>query len=348
MKFWRMRQLIARYSFKRRRARRAGAMLKKRFYSNFWPSRARKMELKLEELGYGFYRLSNDRAATIVRDSLIRLDDFLIFKLSDNKSVVHNLLAERGLPVPEWTTSKTPAVPEKAAEILQNGKTLVCKPAHGSKGGFGVITGISSSTALQRTLKRTLSICDTVLIEEFVMGNSYRLLFLDGVLLDAVHRNPPVVIGDGKKSISQLIAAENEYRLHADPCVALSLLTVDKEMQLTLSAAHLTRASVPSRGAVVQVKSVINENNADGNLRVREDVHASILELCRKAVSTLKIRFAGVDLIAEDISRPAYEQRLVINEVNCLPGLHHHYLVSNQPPDFCVATTVIRAILAES
>lgn len=306
------------------------------------------MGLNLEDLGYGFYQLSNGRAATIVRDSLIRLDDFLIFKLTDNKSVVHRLLDERGLPVPVWATSKTLAIPERAARSLKDGKTLVCKPTYGSTGGFGVITGIGSLKQLHRALKRTLTICDSALIEEFVTGNSYRLLFLDGVLLDAVHRKPPIVVGDGTKSIRALIAAENELRLRANPCVALSILTHDKEMQSTLCAANLTLASVPSNGEVVQVKSVVNQNNADANLRVRENVHASILDLCRNAVSALKMRLAGVDLIAEDISRPVNEQELVINEVNCLPGLHHHYLVSNQSPDFCVATSIIQTILRES
>jgi D-alanine-D-alanine ligase-like ATP-grasp enzyme len=306
------------------------------------------MELKYEKLGYGFSRLSNDKAATIVRDSLVRLDDFLVFKLSSNKVAVHHLLAEQMLPIPEFTISKTLAVPEKAENILRNGKSLVCKPAYGSGGGLGVITGIHSSTELKRALKRTLSVCDTALIEEFVVGNSYRLLFLDGVLLDAVHRKPPVVIGDGIKSIRQLIKVENEYRLRADPCVALSLLTADAEMRLTLGSAGLTFGSIPSIGAVIEVKSVVNENNAEGNVRVSENVHPSVLELCRTAVSSLKIRFCGVDLIAEDISRPVDEQKLVINEVNCLPGLHHHYLVSKQSPSVCVATAVIQAVLAES
>ena len=306
------------------------------------------MGLELEDLGYGFYRLSNGKAATIVRDSLIRMDDFLIFKLSDNKSVIHHLLAERNLPVPVWATSTGLTIPQRAMESLKDGKTLVCKPAYGSTGGFGVITGIRSSKQLHRALKRTLTICDTALIEEFVTGNSYRLLLLDGVLLDAVHRKPPIVIGDGAKSIRELISAENEWRLRADPCVALSILTHDKEMQSTLHAANRTLASVPSRGEIVQVKFVVNQNSAERNIRVLEDVHASILDICRKAISSLEIRLAGVDLIAEDISRSVKEQILVINEVNCLPGLHHHYLVSNQSPDFCVATKIIQTILAES
>ena len=343
-----MRRLFARVAPARRRSRRAANILKERFYSGFWESRAREMGLGLENLGYGFMRLSEANSATIVRDSLVRLDDFLIYKVSSNKLVVHRLLEKFGVPVPAWTTTLTPEVPEKAAALLQNGQTLVCKPAYGSGGGTGVITGLRSLDELQRAIKQTLSICDTALIEEFVAGNSYRLLFLDGVLLDAVHRKPPTVKGDGKRSISQLIAAENEYRLRAEPCVALSILVPDVEMKLMLRAAQFTLASVPPDGSIIQLKSVVNQNSTVNNSRVYEHVHESILELCKKAIAALDVRLAGVDLIAEAINRPANEQKLAINEINCLPGLHHHYLVSNHSPDFCVATKIIQAAMSKS
>jgi cyanophycin synthetase len=305
------------------------------------------MGLDIEDLGYGFYRLSRDQSATIVRDSLVRLDDFLIYKVSSNKLVVHRLLEKFGIPVPAWTTTTTPSIPEKATALLQSKQGLVCKPAYESGGGTGVITGLRSPDDLLRAIKQTLGMCDTALIEEFVTGNSYRLLFLDGTLLDAVRREPPTIIGDGTSPIKRLIAAENKFRLQADTCVALSILMPDAEMKATLASAQLTLASVPATGEKVQLKTVVNQNSAVNNFRVYEHVHKSITELCQKAVNAMGVRLAGVDLIAESISRPAKDQKLAINEINCLPGLHHHYLVSDHSPEFCVASKILRAAMME-
>lgn len=340
-----IRRLVSRLTPTARRSRAASAILKKRFYSGFWEFRAQELGLELDDLGFGFHQLSSGNSTTIVRDSLVALDDFLTYKVSSNKIVVHKLLEKSGLPVPAWTSASAFRVPDQAAALLRRSQSVVCKPAHGSGGGSGVITGIRRTDDLLRAIERTLAICDTALIEEFVRGASYRLLFLDGVLLDAVHRKPPTVIGDGKHSIRRLIELENKRRLNVTPCQALSILTPDSDLKLTLKSQQLKLSTVPSQGTVVQLKTVVNQNNASNNIRVLEQVHGSILDICREAAAALNIRLAGVDLIASDIGLPASEQKLVVNEVNCLPGLHHHYLVSEQSPEFCVASKIIQSIM---
>src|SRR5688572_32104639 len=56
---------------------------------------------------------------------------------------------------------------------------------------------------------------------DLIAGASYRLLYLEGRLIDAVRRDPPTVTGDGYSTIRRLIAHENRRRLERRPFTAL-------------------------------------------------------------------------------------------------------------------------------
>jgi D-alanine-D-alanine ligase-like ATP-grasp enzyme len=63
---------------------------------------------------------------------------------------------------------------------------------------------------------------------------------------------------------------------------------------------------------------------------VREDVHPEIVETGSRIVRDFGVGFAGLDVTATDISLPLAEGGAIFNEINAGPGIHHHYLVSDQ------------------
>src|SRR5207248_181900 len=155
-----------------------------------------------------------------------------------------------------------------------------------------------------------------------VAGVDHRVLVLDGRVLGAVRKDPPVVEGDGHASVAELVLAANDARLAAGGGLALRLLEIDLECALTLAAQGRSLTSVPAAGERVIVKTAVNQNAAADNHTV--EVGAADAALARRAAAALGLRLAGVDLVVG----PA---RTVVLEVNGTPGLNHHVMVADPP-----------------
>jgi D-alanine-D-alanine ligase-like ATP-grasp enzyme len=52
----------------------------------------------------------------------------------------------------------------------------------------------------------------TTVIEQYLKGENYRVVVIDGKIMSVIQRYPPFVIGNGKDSISILIGSENAIR----------------------------------------------------------------------------------------------------------------------------------------
>jgi cyanophycin synthetase len=249
--------------------------------------------------------------------------------MAGDKPLTHRLLAEAGYPVPPHMAFSFPHL--SAAELFLSkldGKAVV-KPARGTGGGNGVTTGVDSRRSLRRAVFRAAAWDRDLLIEAQLEGASFRLLYLDGQFVDAVRRDPPVVVGDGRRTVRQLMAEETERRLASDPIVALHPLSLDLASRTALRAQGLSPSSTPRAGHRVVVKSVVNQNAAADNHCVRDELHASIIETGRKIVDLFGIELGGIDILTPDVAAPLADVGGVINEVNTTPGLHHHVLVSD-------------------
>jgi cyanophycin synthetase len=162
-------------------------------------------------------------------------------------------------------------------------------------------------------------------IEEQVEGDNYRLLFLDGKLIDAVLRLPPSVTGDGKSKVLDLVKAENDRRASRGMEVSHTQLTIDMDMTRTLARQGLKFSSVLPSGRTVAVKTAINENTANDNVTVIGKLAKATIEDAALAAKICGVRLAGVDLILKDASVPLRQGGGIILEVNSPPGYYWHY-----------------------
>src|SRR4029079_78555 len=150
--------------------------------------------------------------------------------------------------------------------------------AAGGGGGAGGAPGIRTNWQLARAAAAAAVYSDSLLIEEQVEGDNYRLLYLDGELLDAYVRKHPSVLGDGKSSVAVLVRAANEERLVKVTGVSQQLLTVDMDMKRTLARQGMSLRSVPAAGQRVTIKTAINENSGSDNSTVTKQLCRSIVE----------------------------------------------------------------------
>jgi cyanophycin synthetase len=187
-----------------------------------------------------------------------------------------------------------------------------------------------------------------LVIERQAEGNVFRLLYLDGQLLDVVRRSPPRVVGDGRSTIAELIALENRRRIAAYGSAGLTPLRIDLDCLFTLERAGLSLRFAPPTGEVVTVKTVTNQNGPWDNQSVRDPISEDLIAAGAAAARAVGLRLAGVDLITTDARQSLAKSGGVIIEVNACPGLHHHYHVANRTRATPVAVPVLRTVLAEA
>jgi cyanophycin synthetase len=320
---------------------------RKSAYKVIWQRAADEVGAELHVIHGEFLELSaGDRTARVWRH-WVPLDDAVTLRLALDKTAVHQILSRAGLPLPvheEWDAGKL----NGAVAFLENSPTpCVVKPTGGASGS-GATTGVRTRDQLLRARLRAARLSKRLLIEQQAEGDMYRLLFMDGELLDAVRRRPPRVTGDGRATIRELIARENATRLDPAQPVSMPILRVDLDCLFTLEAAGLSLESVLPAGQTLAVKTVTSQNRIEDNETVREPIAPELVAQARRAAAQVGVRLAGVDLITPDLSRSLEESGGVIIEVNGTPGLHYHYQVADEANATPVAVPILRRLLQES
>ena len=92
------------------------------------------------------------------------------------------------------------------------GASAFVKPLMGSRGDFA--QGVHGEAALQRYLDEVARYYDAILMQPIVEAIEYRIFLLDDDVLYCARKYPPFVLGDGVRTIRELLAAHNDA-LHA-------------------------------------------------------------------------------------------------------------------------------------
>lgn len=316
---------LARYWYRRRhRGSRRADEHRLNFYTEVWRDAAARLGASVEQLDGDVVEIRLGRVCTRARQNTTTIDDPVTLSVAANKPLVYRLLSERGLRIPNYFEFTLGGLAEAVAFTRRLGGEWVVKPANGAA-GHGVTTGVVTSFDLVRAAVAAAAFGANLIVEQQAKGDVYRLLYLNGKLLDAVLRKSPTVMADGSSSVRKLIQLENRARLKAGRKLAQVLLSIDLDLRHTLGKQGLSLSSVPRRGTVVTLKTVINENSVADNVSATSLLCKSIIEDGAAAAAAVGVRLAGVDVVTPDPGVPLAESGGVILEVNTTPGYHYHY-----------------------
>lgn len=315
------------HGYLRRNGPAASAVRKQRsaFYRAVWEAAAAAVGATVTSLDGSMMEIRCKGVRLLVRDNVTSLDDPVTLDVAGNKPLVHRLLMEEQIPVPRHLVCRRDDLMTARRCVAVLGGLCVIKPALAGSAGAGITTGVREGQHLALAMARAGAYSRDVVIEEQVNGDNYRLLYLDGDLVDAILRRPPMVRGDGRSTIRRLLIAENAERIAKGTDAAQSLITIDEDLRNTLRARGYHLGSVPAAHAAVQLKTVINDNRRDENEAASDRLCASIVETGSAAARALGVRLAGVDVITNDPSFPLSESGGVVLEVNTTPGFFYHY-----------------------
>lgn len=325
------------------------AGLRTYFFDAYWKAVAEDLDADLEVVGNGFFRISKGNRHTFVRGPQVAMDDHLTLRIAGNKPLVHRLIRDQGYEsfIPQYASYSLDNFDVAEKFLAAQSGNCVVKPGSGSGAGMGITTKVCNTKLLAHASYVANVFSSDLIVEEEIPGSSYRLLYLNGELIDAIRRDSPSVEGDGCHTISELIDIENYSRLCEAPIRALRPLTSDLENELTLKSQGLTLKDIPPEGVSVAVKTAANQNSRFENVRVMDEIHPSIVEFGKKISEVVNVTLSGVDLMLGNCAVPLEESGCFVNEINTTPGLHHHALVSNLSNSVPVGRLVIAQLLAE-
>jgi cyanophycin synthetase len=307
-----------------------------------WTEAAAELGATVTETGPGRLEIRRDGAAVTVRGQDTALNGAGAVALARDKPAAYGALARAGVPVPAHVAFEA-TDPRAAQAFVARGRVpCVVKPASGS-GGDGVTGGVRTTAELRRAVLSASRFSKRLLVERQVEGDVFRLLVLDGEVLDVLRRVPPRVEGDGASSVEKLIFAEYDRRLGANGDAGLKPFAVDLDCLLALAGQGLSLRSVPARGALIRVKTVTNYNRRDENEALGDEVSAELKAQAVSAARALGLRLAGVDVVTPSPGRAG-----TVVDVNAIPALHHHAYVADGSTAVRVAVPILRTLLEEA
>jgi cyanophycin synthetase len=270
-------------------------------------------EGNLVQLGYGIrqrriWTAETDRTSAIAEG------------ISRDKDLSKSLLAACGVPVPEGRVVDSPADAWQAAEAI--GVPVVVKPIDANH-GRGVSIDLSTQHEIEEAYHLAEAEGSEVMVERFIRGNEHRLLVVGGKLAAAARGETIYLEADGKSTIRTLVDTQinSDPRRGASEEFPLDVILLDENAaaRFELERQGYDAESIPPQGAKILI-----QRNGNMAFDVTDEVHPEVAATVALAARVIGLDIAGIDLVAEDISRPLAEQGGAIVEINAGPSLLMH------------------------
>ena len=245
--------------------------------------------------------------------------------IAQDKELTKKMLLASGVPVPEGRPVASAEDAWAAAqEIGAPDVAVVVKPQDGNQ-GKGVTVNVATREAVMAGFENARKFRNDVLVERYLVGSDYRILIVGDKLIAAARREPPLVVGDGESTVTELVAKVNaDPRRGTGHATPLTRIRLDDIAKGRLAEQGLTVESVPDRGRRVILRNNANLSTGGTATDVTDDVHPAVAARCIAAAQMIGLDICGVDVVCETVQRPLEEQRGGIVEVNAAPGLRMH------------------------
>jgi cyanophycin synthetase len=267
------------------------------------------------QLGWGRHR-------RFVQAATSDLTSSVSVEIAGDKELTKQLLEQASIPVPRGRVVRTEG--EALAAFREACGPVVVKPLDGRQ-GCGVSLNLTSAEEVARAFHLAREFSSNVLVEELIRGRNYRVLVVGGRAVAASERAACHVVGDGRRTVAQLIEEANRDPLrgegHEKP---LTKIKVDEIVLAHLARTGRTLEQVPEAGQPVFLRESINLSTGGTARDVTDEVHESVRRACERAARAVGLDICGVDLVLEDINAPFFRGRGAVIELNASPGLRMH------------------------
>jgi len=259
-------------------------------------------------------------------------------RLSNRKDATSKLLRSYGFSFPEGALF-TSEESVKAWEWAQKLLPVVVKLNDGNQ-GRQVFVGIETRADFEQAFARVGEQSQWVVVEEMLPGTEHRCLVVNNKLVAVTRRRAASVVGDGNKTIAELVEEKNIDRgpIH----IPLDLGATELDV---LHSRGQSPDTVPHEGERVYLRRT-------SNIHTGGDAIDATDSLSRQEVShieRLSRRFPGLRLGGFDVLLPRGpgEEGIHFIEINQAPMISmHHFPWEGEPRD--VAGAIVDAMFPET
>ncbi|KAA3645895.1 MAG: cyanophycin synthetase [Bacteroidetes bacterium] len=245
-------------------------------------------------------------------------------ELACDKEDTKYLLEQAEVDVPRGDIIRRESSLEEACNYV--GFPLVIKPVDGNHGrGITVdIQNYEEALIAFRNAKES-SKSGAIIVEKFIVGDDYRLLVINNVLVAAAKRTPAHVIGDGKSSVQELIDEVNkDPRRGYGHEKVLTQITINELTKNIIKDAGYTLDSVLAKDEMLVLKDTANLSTGGTAEDVTDIVHPANRSMAERISKIIDLDICGIDIMTTDISKPLSETQGAVLEVNAGPGFRMH------------------------
>jgi GNAT-family acetyltransferase (TIGR03103 family) len=277
-------------------------------------ARRRGIHVEILDAEGGFFRLTYGGRSVRCRESLSEFTSAVAMSICDDKRATRRSVYAAGVRVPAQLA--TDDADARRAFLAEHGSVVV-KPARGEQ-GRGISVGLDEAKAVEDAVARARDVCEDVLVESCFAGEDLRLVVIDYRVVAAALRRPARIVGDGRTSVRDLIAAQSRRRAAAT--AGESRIPMDAETERCLAAAGLGYDDVPPEGIEIAVRRTANLHTGGTIHDVSGETHPVLIDAAIAAARAIEIPVAGIDLMIKNPRRPDY----IFVEANERPGLANH------------------------
>src|SRR5919106_4553600 len=196
-------------------------------------------EQSLIQLGHGRYQQR-------VQATVTSRTPHISVELASAKEETNRILSDLGLPVPKQRLVQRADDAVAAAERI--GYPVVVKPFNANH-GRGISIHLTTDEQVRTAFEVAREHSRSVIVESFITGEDHRMLVVNGHLVAVSKRVPGHVVGDGQRTIAELVDEVNrDPRRGIGHEKVLTRLEFDHQAESLLAKLGYTRDTVPPEG----------------------------------------------------------------------------------------------------
>ncbi|MBP9714965.1 MAG: hypothetical protein KBD52_00535 [Candidatus Pacebacteria bacterium] len=237
----------------------------------------------------------------------------------DNKFVLKKSFLKDGIPVPQY--GKIPFfLNNKVSKLFEKfNKPIIVKPISGSRGRH-TTTNIFTFNEFNSAIVTGRMISPSLVAEEHLFGYVCRATLVNGKLAGFYRAESPSIVGDGIKTVAELIKEKDENRLERVSSVPMS-----KEIEEYVLRLGYAMNSVLPKDQKIFLTHRTGRYFGGKTKEMLDELHPSFVPILEKAAKITKLPIIGFDCIILNPEEDEKKQRWGIIECNTLPFIDLHY-----------------------
>ncbi|WP_333859649.1 cyanophycin synthetase [Clostridium sp.] len=288
-------------------------------------SEAKKRGIPVTRIGNeSMFRLGYGKYSKIIEATISCTTKAVGVDISCDKMLTKEILKNQCLPVAMGGRIKNSL--ELFVKAKEIGYPVVLKPCYGNQ-GKGVFVNIQNEKQALEAYNILSQKFKDIMIEKNIYGKDFRVCVVNGSVIAVSERIPPYVIGDGVKTVMELIEDINKDAMrgegHEKP---LTRIKIDEELKTYINKNNYTLSSILPKNKKLTLRENGNLSTGGKSIDYTDSICKENIDICERAANAIGLDICGIDICCSDISKPLFQGGGAIIEVNAAPGIRmHHY-----------------------